>query len=146
MARKYYQGKFKPKNTKKYIGDVNNIEYRSSWELKCMNHFDTASYVYGWNSEGVIIPYISPKDTKYHRYFIDFLIVTKDKNGEKVVTLIEVKPKAQTVPPKSKGKKKSRFLQEAMTFDINIKKWEAAELYCKRRGWNFMIMTEEHIF
>jgi hypothetical protein len=146
MARKYYQGKFKPKNTKKYIGDVNNIEYRSSWELKCMNHFDTASYVYGWNSEGVIIPYISPKDTKYHRYFIDFLIVTKDKNGEKVVTLIEVKPEAQTVPPKSKGKKKSRFLQEAMTFDINIKKWEAARKYCEKKGWNFMIMTEKHIF
>ena len=146
MARKYYQGKFKPKNTKKYIGDVNNIEYRSSWELKCMNHFDTASYVYGWNSEGVIIPYISPKDTKYHRYFIDFLIVTKDKNGEKVVTLIEVKPDKERYPPKKQGKKKSRYLKEAITYEVNQAKWAAARKYCEKKGWNFMIMTEEHIF
>jgi len=146
MARKYYQGKFKPKNTKKYIGDVNNIEYRSSWELKCMNHFDTASYVYGWNSEGVIIPYISPKDTKYHRYFIDFLIVTKDKNGEKVVTLIEVKPDKERYPPKKQGKKKSRYLKEAITYEVNQAKWAAARKYCEKKGWNFMIMTEKHIF
>jgi len=33
-----------------------------------------------------------------------------------------------------------------MTFDINIKKWEAARKYCEKKGWNFMIMTEKHIF
>lgn len=146
MARRYYQGKFKPKNPKKYLGDPSNIEYRSSWELKCMNHFDQASYILGWNSEEIIIPYISPKDTKYHRYFIDFLIVTKDDNGEKVVTLIEVKPEKEKYPPKRQGKKKSRFLKEAITYEVNQAKWAAARKYCEKKGWRFMIMTEKHIF
>lgn len=29
---KYYQGKYKPKNPEKYVGDINNIIFRSSWE------------------------------------------------------------------------------------------------------------------
>ena len=148
MARKFYQGKFNIRNPKKYIGDVSKIEFRSSWELKVMNQFDTSSSIIAWNSEEIVIPYISPKDGKYHRYFMDFLIVTKDdtKPSGKKITLIEVKPKAQTVPPKSKGKKKSRFLQEAMTFDVNQAKWAAARKLCKAKDWDFVIMTEDHIF
>ena len=33
---KYHQGRFHPQNPQKYKGDVNNIIYRSSWELKFM--------------------------------------------------------------------------------------------------------------
>lgn len=145
---KFRQGIFKPKNPDKYIGDVSRIEYRSSWELKCMKHFDISSSILGWNSEEVIIPYISPKDTKYHRYFMDFLIVTRDPTDNKKykTTLIEVKPKAQTLPPKSRGKKKSRYLQEAIAYEVNQAKWKYARAYCKKKGYDFLIMTEEHIF
>lgn len=146
MVRRYKQGQFKPKNPKKYLGDVDNIVYRSGWELKCMKHFDYSQTVLAWNSEEIIIPYISPKDNKYHRYFMDFLIVTKDKDtGEKKVTLIEVKPKAQTLPPKRQGKKKERFLQEAITYEVNQAKWAYARKYCEQKGWSFAIMTEDHI-
>lgn len=146
MARRYYQGKFKPRNPKKYLGDVNNIEFRSGWEKKVMNQFDVSSSILAWNSEEIIIPYLSPKDNHYHRYFIDFLIVTKDKEGNKKVTLIEVKPKKETKPPTNRGKKKSRFLKEAITYEVNTAKWKYARAYCEAKGWDFIIMTEDEIF
>lgn len=146
MARRYYQGKFKPRNPKKYLGDPDKIEFRSSWEKKVMNHFDLSSSIIGWSSEEVVIPYLSPKDGKYHRYFVDFLIVTKDKDGNNKITLIEVKPKKETKPPTARGKKKSRFLKEAITFEVNQAKWKYARAYCESRGWTFMIMTEDHIY
>lgn len=145
---RYRQGRYKPRNPKKYLGDVDNIVYRSSWELKCIKQFDMSSSIIAWSSEEVVVPYISPKDGKYHRYFIDFMIMTKDDskpNGKKI-TLIEVKPKAQTIPPKYKGKKKTRYLQEAVTFEINQAKWAAARAYCEKRSWDFVIMTEDHIY
>jgi len=145
---KFRQGRYKLKNPKKYLGDPDNIVYRSSWELKCMKKFDTMSSILAWNSEEIVIPYLSPKDGKYHRYFIDFMIITQDDskpNGKKV-TLIEVKPKAQTRPPKKQGKKKSRYLHEAVTYEVNIAKWQYAKMYCEKKGWDFLIMTEDHIF
>jgi hypothetical protein len=148
MASKFRQGPYKVKNRDKYIGDVDKVVYRSSWEMKCMKQFDMSSNILAWNSEEIIIPYTSPKDSKYHRYFMDFLIVTRDdsKPNGKRITLIEVKPKAQTFPPKASGKKKSRYLQEAMTYEVNIAKWKYAKAYCDKRGWYFLIMTEDHIF
>jgi hypothetical protein len=147
MARRYRQGFYKLKNPQKYLGDPNEIFFRSGWELKCMKHFDLSSKILAWNSEDVVIMYLSPKDGKYHRYFMDFLIVTKDnsKPNGKRVTLIEVKPKAQTLPPKKQGKKKSRYLQEAVTWEVNQAKWEYARMYCEKKGWDFLIMTEDHI-
>ena len=147
MSR-YRQGVYKVKNKKKYLGDLDKVVYRSSWELKCMKQFDLSSKILAWSSEEVVIPYISPKDGKYHRYFMDFLIITADKTKPdgKRITLIEVKPKAQTKPPKSQGKKKSRYLQEAMTWEVNRAKWKYAEAYCKKKGWSFLIMTENEIF
>lgn len=143
---KFYKSKFTPRNPQKYLGDPTNIISRSSWELKCMNHFDTSSNIIAWNQEEIVIPYRSPKDGKFHRYFIDFLIVTNDKDGNRIITLVEVKPKKQTIPPTKQGKKKKNYLYEAMRYAINKAKWEYAEAYCKKKGWNFVIMTEEHIF
>jgi hypothetical protein len=99
-----YKGKFNPKNPNKYNGDASKIQYRSSWELKLMMRFDNHPDVIWWNSEEVVIPYISPIDNKYHRYFVDFLVKIKNKEGLCETLLIEVKPKSQTSPPtKSKN-------------------------------------------
>lgn len=128
------------------MGDPDNVVYRSSWEKKCFIHFDHASYIEKWVSEDYPIPYISPKDGRWHRYFPDFVIITRNKEGEKQVTIIEVKPEKEKYPPKRQGKKKSRYLKEAMTYEVNIKKWEAAREYCEKRGWKFIILTEKQIF
>ncbi len=146
MARRYKQGKFKPINPGKYIGDPTEIVYRSGWEAKLMRKLDESPSVIGWNSEEVVIPYISPVDGKAHRYFVDFLVVAKSPKGDKVITLIEVKPYDQTVPPKvGKGKRQDRLISELSTYAVNQAKWAAAEEYCKRRGWHFKVLTEKSI-
>ena len=135
-----YKGKFRPTNRKKYKGDPGNIIYRSLWERKFMSYCDTNPNILEWGSEEIIIPYVSPIDGKPHRYFPDFYI--KTLNEDKF--LVEIKPKAQTKPPK-KRKRTSRYLYEIKTWGVNQAKWEAADAVCKRNGWKFIILTEDHL-
>lgn len=142
-----YQGIFKPKNPQKYKGDANNIIYRSRWELVCMSKFDTHPNILSWSSEEIIIKYRSPIDGRVHRYFTDFFIEMQDKNGYIRKVLIEVKPKAQTVPPKPKSGKPTRgYLNEVKTWGVNEAKWKAAREVCAQEGWDFEILTEDEIF
>jgi len=143
---KYNQGFFKPKNPQKYKGDCTNIVYRSGWELRLMSHFDLHTDVIWWSSEERIIPYVSPVDGRVHRYFPDFLICVKQKNGKQQTIMIEVKPLAQTKEPVKKDKINKKYIQEVFTWGVNKSKWEAAEEYCKDRGWKFEVMTEREIF
>jgi hypothetical protein len=146
MARNYKQGKFAPTRPEKYIGDPTQVVYRSGWERKMMRKLDESSTILGWSSETVIIPYISPVDGRAHRYFVDFLVVAKSPNGDKIVTLIEVKPYAQTIQPvKTARKTKERFMSEIATYAVNQAKWAAAEAYCVKRGWKFTVLTENDI-
>jgi hypothetical protein len=148
---KYYQGRFKPKNPKKYMGDPTNIIYRSGWEFKLMRYLDVHPDVIEWGSEELIVPYRSPIDGRMHRYFPDFLVKQINKDKRKETVLIEVKPKAQTVPPDiskkntSTGKLSRRYINEVKTWGINQAKWQAAEDFCKDRGWKFQIMHEGHL-
>ena len=148
---KYYQGRFKPKNPKKYMGDPTNIIYRSGWEFKLMRYLDMHPNVLEWGSEELFIPYRSPIDGKVHRYFPDFLVKQINMNGKKETILIEVKPKAQTVPPdrtKMKtvtGQTSRKYINEVKTWGINQAKWQAAEEFCNDRGWKFQIMHEGHL-
>jgi hypothetical protein len=139
-----YKGWFKPRNPKKYNGDVNNIVYRSSWELRVMKYFDDNTNVIWWSSEELSIPYKSPIDQKMHRYFPDFIVKVKDINNQENVIVIEVKPFKQTQKPIQK-RKTSKFLQEAATYAINQEKWRAADLFCKEHGWKFKIITEKEL-
>ena len=144
-----YQGRFKPKNPTKYMGDPTNIIYRSGWELKLMSYLDGNNNVIRWSSEEVVILYKSPIDGRRHRYFPDFYVEQINTNGIKEKILIEVKPKYQTVPPvvqTTKTKKPTkRYINEVKTWGINQAKWIAAEEFCKDRGWKFQIMHEDHL-
>jgi hypothetical protein len=140
-----YKGRFKPKNPKKYMGDHTNIIYRSRWELLLMSYLDKHPHVLEWGSEELIIPYRSPIDGRYHRYFPDFLVKRINKNGIKETILIEVKPEYQTVPPQKQSKVTRKYLNEVQTWGVNEAKWKAADEYCKDRGWKFQIMTEKHL-
>jgi len=77
-----YSGKFTPKHPNKYMGDYKNIIYRSSWECKVMSWLDSNQDVISWSSEEVIIPYKSPVDNRFHRYFPDFLIKVRTKDNK----------------------------------------------------------------
>jgi hypothetical protein len=140
-----YQGIFRPKNPKKYVGDSNNIVYRSSWECRVMNWFDQNDDIMSWASEELIVPYKSPIDNRFHRYFPDFIVKVKTRDGTVKTLMIEVKPKKQTVPPEPKKRVTKQYVTEVTTYGVNQAKWKAAHEYCLDRGWEFKIMTEEHL-
>lgn len=142
---KFYKGIFKPKNIAKYKGDVKNIVYRSSWELKFMNYLDMHKDVLEWSSEEFFIPYRSPIDNKLHRYFPDFYVKRKDKDGKIETLIIEIKPENQTKPPEKKSKVTKKYINEVYTWGVNEAKWKAAQEYCDDRKYKFMILTEKHL-
>jgi hypothetical protein len=140
-----YSGKFSPKNPTKYLGDPTNIIYRSLWERRVMVHLDENPGVMKWSSEEVVIPYLSPVDNRWHRYFPDFYVQTKNKQGMLESRILEVKPKSQAVAPKAKKRVTKQYIQEVMTYGINEAKWKAATEYCKDRNWKFMVLTEDDL-
>jgi len=137
---KYYQGRYNVKNKEKYAGDFTNVIYRSSWELKFMNWCDNNPNVIKFSSEETVVPYVSPLDGKIHRYFVDFKIVTSNNQ----TFLVEIKPEAQTMPPKG-TKKTKRYLTEASTYMVNQTKWDYAKRYAEARNWQFIVLTEKHL-
>ena len=135
----YHKRKYKPIFPEKYAGDPTNIIMRSSWETKFAIWCDTNPSIIKWSSEQTIIPYVSPLDNRVHRYFVDFKIQTRGKTY-----LIEIKPEAQTRPPKQ-TKKTQRFLMEASTYMVNQAKWTYAKRYAQDRNWEFVVLTEKHL-
>jgi hypothetical protein len=145
MSRKYIQGIFEPKNPEKYVGDVTKIFFRSSWERKFMSFADENVQVIKWCSEELAIPYFSDVDQKPHRYFPDFLMVVKNNQGEVKKYMVEIKPEAQTLPPKKRSRATQTYLNEVATYSVNTSKWKAAEEWCKKNNMEFIIMTERHL-
>lgn len=140
-----YKGFFRPKNPAKYKGDPSNVIYRSGWELKLMMYFDSHPDVLQWSSEEFCIPYRSPIDGKIHRYFPDFYVKKRSKEGLIESAVIEVKPLSQVKPPTVQSKPTRRYLKEVKTYGINSAKWKAAKEYCELKKWKFLIMTEKEL-
>jgi hypothetical protein len=137
-----YHGKYKVRNRDKYKGKSPFPEYKSLWERKMLRFCDYNPAILEWGYESVIIPYISPLDGRQHRYFVDIWLKWKKLNGTIETCLIEIKPKKQTVPPKTPKRRTKRYLAEVMTYEINQAKWSAAETYAKQMGWRFLVFTE----
>lgn len=146
MARGFRQGKFIPRHPDKYKGNVDNIVYRSSWEKEFCEFLDGNPNIIEWASEEIAIPYIKPTDKRVHRYFPDYWIKYRNKNGEVIQELIEVKPEKQTKQPTTRGKRKKQQLYESVTYAINIAKWKAAQQFCDKYGLKFRIVTEQQMF
>ena len=145
MPQKSYSGKFKPSNPGKYKGDPTNIIYRSLWERKLMVWCDRNENVVEWGSEEIIIPYVSPVDSRVHRYFPDFYVRARTRSGRTEKFIIEVKPLAQTKEPKKKSKVTKTYLNEIKTYAVNQAKWKAAREYCDDRKMKFLVLTEKEL-
>jgi hypothetical protein len=145
MYKETYKGRYRIENIKKYKGDISDVIYRSSWELKFMRWCDSNSSVLEWGSETVIIPYRSPVDNNVHRYFVDFYIKIQDKDKKILKYLIEIKPEKFTKPPPIPQKQTKRFIQEVFNYGINQSKWKAATSFCDDRGWKFLVLTERDL-
>jgi hypothetical protein len=139
-----WKGHYRCNNPSKYDGDPTGIIYRSSLELRFMQHLDSSPGVLQWQSEEFFIPYFDPSTNKMRRYFIDFKVVVKNGTGT-LTQLIEIKPSKQCLPPVVPTKKTRRFITEMLTYGTNQAKWKAAEEYCLDRGWKFKIITEKDL-
>ena len=143
---KYRQGKYRPHNPQKYGGNPSNIVYRSSYELKFMQYCDLTESVNSWKSEEFFIPYRSPIDNKYHRYFPDFFVKYKDKDGNNRTLVVEIKPAKDLKMPETNPKRRTKsWAYSVKMWVVNQAKWEACREYCKDRGWEFKIFTEREL-
>ena len=110
-----------------------------------MNYFDRNDNILNWASEELAIQYKSPIDSKWHRYFPDFCIKVKERNGQVSTKVIEIKPKKQCKPPEPQTRKTKKYISEVATWGINSSKWKAAQEYCADRNWEFLILTEKEL-
>ena len=140
-----YKRKYYPSFPRKYKGDPTNIIYRSLWERKFMVYCDKNAKILEWGSEEIALPYISPHDSRVHRYFPDFYIKVQENTGKIKRYLIEVKPLKQTVKPKKPKRQTKGYIREAFEYARNQAKWKAAREYCADRMWEFKVITEKEL-
>ena len=140
------QGRFIPKNKGKYVGNANNIIFRSSWELHLMKYLDNSPNCVRWGSEELAIPYVNPIKVDsagrpvISRYFPDFIAMMRDGAGTITKQIIEIKPFREThLTAKSSQ-------QDKMTFAVNQAKWRAAADYAARNNAKFLVLTEKSLF
>jgi hypothetical protein len=110
-----------------------------------MTWLDSNPNIINWASEELVVPYISPVDNRWHRYFPDFMVKVRQQDGKTKIMMLEVKPKKQTQPPKTPKRKTKQYINEVMTYGVNQAKWKYATDYCLDRGWEFRVITEDHL-
>ena len=140
-----YKGKYQPSHPKKYRGDSSNIIYRSLWERKFMVYCDNNQNILEWGSEEIVVPYRSPLDNRYHRYFPDFYIKVRESSGKIKKMIIEIKPQRQCIEPKVQKRKTKAYIYEVVEYAKNQAKWKAAEEWCLDRGYEFKVLTESDL-
>lgn len=147
---KYNQGKFHPQNPDKYIGNLENIVFRSSWEYAFCVYLDQNEKIIKWACEQPIITYQDLRG-RVHRYYPDFFYTTMvngDPNNVKNV-IVEIKPTTELNPPKKPKKDTAKSLENyeyaVRTHIKNKLKWNAAVEYAKKNKMEFVIITEERL-
>ena len=95
------------------------IKFDSNWELK-FYEICVSKCVNLLLREPLVIEYIKPRELEFSGYKPDFLL-----DGH---YLIEIKPSSLLDDP------------------INIAKFNAADLYCRENGLEYVILTEDYLF
>jgi len=149
----YKQGRYICQNPDKYLGDLDRVYYRSSWEQKLYYYLDLNNRVLKWSAENVTIPYEINENGSWstHRYYPDAYCEILMPNGNTNNVILEIKPWSEyrnLEPPKepqTKTMKSLRNYEYALkTFHKNIIKWQAAKTFCEKRGIEFFIITEKY--
>lgn len=158
----YHQGNYLPKNKDKVLklNSEGGVYYRSSLEKKIMIWLDSNEKIRMWGAECMKIPYQlvhGDLNLSNHVYYPDFYYELKidEFNVRKVV--MEVKPMAEykmvsefmdgkiKVPDNATVKKLKNFEYSLKTCQKNAEKWKNMIKYCELKGWEFIIVTEEHL-
>jgi len=161
------QGYARIKNSDKYIGDINLIIYRSSWEFAFIKYLDMSPSVIRWSSEPIKIPYYdrvskleecaklgldpnNPVNWEIKNYNTDFWfeIDKGEKTTEKIFA--EIKPsyklKKPSPPDKNAPLKEQRiFNKAAKEYLINESKFIAIKTWAEKHGAKFYIFTEKNL-
>jgi hypothetical protein len=139
------------RNPHKYLGDADNIIFRSTWEYNAFKFCDNNPNVIAWGSEEIVIPYLKPVishsgalSRKLAKYYPDLYVEYVNKKGDLVKELIEIKPKKQTRA--SKARNYATNFYENMTYMVNTAKWDAAKKWCDINGIKFCLLTENELF
>lgn len=160
----YNQGNFVPRNKDKVLKLNNNggVYFRSSWEKKIMTWLDLNEKITKWGAECMKIPYqmthFDNGDTKVkeHSYYPDFYYEMRLQNGVLKQVVVEVKPmkeynmvlalnEGRLNVPEDKGKKLKNFEYDLKMAYKNKQKWETMIDWCKLKGYEFIIITEDHL-
>lgn len=146
MAR-FYQGRFTPRHPEKYRGNTENIIYRSSWEFTFLTWLDQNPNVFWYASEELCLPYYFQGDSKWHRYYPDFIVELQTKTETRQIWMVEIKPYRQTLAPGRKRFTNPRTqLKETLNYAKNQAKWQAAQAFCSNKGWKFVVITEKTLY
>lgn len=144
---KFKQGYFKPVHPEKYLGNLDEIIFMSSYELQAFEFLDSNPNVLHWASEEIEIPYMKLQPDRTFRpakYYPDLYVEYMDRTGKLQKEVIEIKPLKQT--QRSRSRNPATKLQEDYNYAVNVLKWDAAKAWCDQRGIKFSLSTEKSIF
>lgn len=143
---KFKQGYFQLKHPEKYMTNVNEVIYRSSWEHRFMIYCDSSEEVLQWASEPFYIQYFYGVDQKVHKYYPDFYFARRNEDGTITKYIVEVKPTEmlkKPEPPKRKTPNTMRNYNVIMEqYTKNYYKSIAAKDWCAKNGYKFVYLTE----
>ena len=162
--KNYNQGNYVPNNKDKVIklNTQGGVYFRSSWEKKIMHWLDYNTTIIKWGAECLRIPYqmthFNNGDSKIkeHCYYPDFYYEMRLSDGTLKQIVVEVKPMKEynmvialnegklSVPEKGAKKLKSFEYDLKMAYK-NKNKWETMINWCNKKGYEFIIITEQHL-
>jgi hypothetical protein len=162
--KNYHQGNFIPTNTNKVL-KLNNqggVFYRSSWEKRVMVWLDNNPQIVKWGAESISIPYQlthfesnGDMKLKSHTYYADFYYQIRMGDGSIRDVIAEVKPQKEfnmvtmiqekrfKIPDGITMKKLKNLEYDFKMAQKNLKKWETMIKFCDKKGWEFIVITED---
>lgn len=162
--KNYHQGNFIPKNKDKVLklNSEGGLYYRSGLEQKIMIWLDNKENIIQWGAECLEIPYQrthiikGEKKLKSHRYYPDFFYIIESDDGARKYVVVEAKSmkeyknvillkEKKMEVPKSGHKKLKNFEYDLKEAHKNMAKWEQMIKWCDKKGYEFIIITEQHL-
>lgn len=153
------------RHPEKYIGDVNLIIYRSSWEFAFCKWCDSSPSILRWSSEPIKVPYYdrvskleeckrqgldpnNPKNWVIKNYNTDFWIEVDKGEGKTQKMFIEIKSSEKLkkpIPPSPSAplREQRKFNAQAKEYLINEAKFAALNAWAERSGAKFYVFTEK---
>ena len=128
-----------------------------------MTWLDINEKVTKWGAECIKIPYQLTHfddgdiNLKNHTYYPDFYYEMLLNDGSTKRVIMEVKPmkeyknvilvkeKAIQIKPNSTIKQLKNMEYDIKMAQKNLAKWENMIKFCDKKGWEFIIVTEEHL-